>query len=68
MESAGAQTLASRVGRKPTVVTIRPADLIGAFPGLVRAAESPVIDTSAAALFLLAETVHDRGLESRADR
>jgi asparagine synthase (glutamine-hydrolysing) len=60
-ESAGAKTLARHVRKEPTVVTIRPTDLVGAFPGMVRAAESPVIDTSAAALFLLAEAARDRG-------
>ncbi|OHB69485.1 MAG: hypothetical protein A2V70_10210 [Planctomycetes bacterium RBG_13_63_9] len=60
-ESAEAATVARHVGNEPTVVDCRPEDIIGAFPRLVRAAESPVIDTSAAALFMLAEAVHARG-------
>lgn len=61
-ESAGADVVAKHVGTSsPTVVHCTPSDILGAFPRLVRAAESPVIDTSAAALFRLAEAVHTAG-------
>lgn len=58
-ESAGAEIVARHVGTSaPSVVHCAPPDILGTFPRLVRAAECPVIDTSAAALFLLAEAVH----------
>lgn len=57
-ESSGAEILGRHLGRAPRMVNCRPADVIGTFPSLVRAAEAPVIDASAAALFRLAEAVH----------
>ncbi|NUQ61198.1 MAG: asparagine synthase (glutamine-hydrolyzing) [Pirellulales bacterium] len=58
-ESAGAEIVAQHVGTSaPTVVNCTPSEILGTFPRLVQAAESPVIDTSAAALFRLAEAAH----------
>ena len=35
--------------------------MLNTYPALIRAAEGPVIDTSCAALLMLAREVHDRG-------
>ncbi len=60
-ESKAADCVADHVGNKPTVVECQEQDLVQAFPALVQAAESPVIDASAAALFLLAQALGRQG-------
>jgi asparagine synthase (glutamine-hydrolysing) len=60
-ETGGAALVAGHFGVRPAIVGCGPGDLIGAYPRLVRAAEGPVIDTSAAAVFLLARGVHEAG-------
>jgi len=60
-ESAGAEVLSQHLGHETRVVDLTGSDLVQTFPALVRAAESPVIDVSAAALFRLAEAAHDAG-------
>jgi asparagine synthase (glutamine-hydrolysing) len=52
---------AKHLGRAPTVLDCQPEDILGAFPDLVRATDSPAIETSAAALLRLAECVHQAG-------
>jgi len=60
-ESAGADVLSQHLGHETRVLDLTGADLIYTFPALVRSAESPVIDVSAAALFRLAEAARDAG-------
>ena len=59
-ESGGADTLGRHLGKESTRVSCAPDDILGTFRPLVIAAEAPVIDASAAALFLLAEAVGGR--------
>lgn len=54
-ESALATTVGKYTGSVQNVVELSGNDLLEAFPRVVRAAESPVIDVSATALLLLAE-------------
>ncbi|MHB8954402.1 MAG: asparagine synthase (glutamine-hydrolyzing) [Pirellulaceae bacterium] len=60
-ESAGADVLARHLGHRTNVLDLTGSDLVHAFPPLVEAAESPVVDVSAAALFRLAEAAHQGG-------
>jgi asparagine synthase (glutamine-hydrolysing) len=60
-EAAPALRLAQEVGSKPTVVGFGAAEVLRTYPGLIRAAEGPVIDTSCAALLMLAREVHRQG-------
>ncbi|QGJ68994.1 Asparagine synthase, glutamine-hydrolyzing [Planctomycetales bacterium 10988] len=52
---------AKTVGSKPTVVTCGSEAVSGAYPKLVEASESPVTDTSCAAMLCLAEEVRNQG-------
>ena len=56
-ESAGA------LGSKLTMVTMGRSDIINAYPELIRAAEGPVMDSSAACLMQLAKAVHQQGFK-----
>jgi asparagine synthase (glutamine-hydrolysing) len=60
-ETAHALTVARHVGGMPTVVSYGTGEMLRLYPRLIRAAEAPVIDTSAAASLLLAQRVHDAG-------
>jgi asparagine synthase (glutamine-hydrolysing) len=60
-ETSRTADVAGHVGNRPEVVELTGCDLVETFPALVQAAESPVIDVSAAALLRLAERVHERG-------
>lgn len=60
-ESAGATMLSQHLGHQTQLLKLTGTDLVRAFPPLVRACESPVVDVSAAALFRLAETAHKAG-------
>ncbi len=60
-ESAGAGVLSEHLGHQTSIVDLTGTDLVETFPPLVCAAESPVIDVSAAALFRLAEAAHAAG-------
>src|SRR5207249_1134525 len=60
-ETSEAAVVARHVGADPIVVTCGAAEVLGTYPRLIQAAESPVIDTSCAALLLLAQEVHARG-------
>jgi asparagine synthase (glutamine-hydrolysing) len=53
--------VARQVGVDPVVVTCSAADVLETYPELIRAAEGPVVDTSCAALLMLAREVHARG-------
>ena len=52
---------ARHIGTEPIVVNCGPAEVLRTYPELIRAAEGPVVDTSCAALLLLAREVHARG-------
>jgi len=61
-ELDAANLIARHVGTKPPIVQeFRAEDAVSTYPELIRAAESPVIDTSCAALLQLARRVHTNG-------
>jgi asparagine synthase (glutamine-hydrolysing) len=60
-ETAEAAVVARHVGAEPVVVNVGDAEVLGTYPRLIEAAEAPVVDTSCAALLLLAREVHARG-------
>ena len=60
-ETSRAQRAARASGSEPIVVSCGASDLAAAFPRLIQAAESPLLDTACAALLLLAERVHEEG-------
>lgn len=60
-ETADATLAAQRVGTVPVIVDCGPDEVLRTYPRLIWAAEGPVVDTSCAALLLLAREVHARG-------
>src|SRR5262245_41481624 len=60
-ERAQATEVAQHLGTSQAVVDFRRQDVLDTYPDLIRAAEAPVIDTSCAALMLLARAVHRDG-------
>lgn len=62
-ETDRALLAARTVGSHPTVVRCDSSRISKAYPGLVLASESPVMDTSCAALYCLAEEVHRQGFK-----
>lgn len=60
-ETDRALLAAKQIGLRPTVVTCDGNVIASFYPRLIVASEAPVIDTSSAALFCLAEQVHKRG-------
>jgi asparagine synthase (glutamine-hydrolysing) len=58
-ETDRAMLVARRIGAQPVVVGCGDAEVLDTYPRLIRAAEGPVIDTSSAALLLLAEKVNE---------
>lgn len=60
-ETTEAGIVARHVGTEPIVVNFGPNEILNTYPRLIRAAEGPVIDTSCAALLLLAQEVHSQG-------
>jgi len=61
-ELSAANLSAKHIGTKPPIVQdFRASDAIATYSELIQAAESPVIDTSCAALLMLAKRVHDCG-------
>jgi asparagine synthase (glutamine-hydrolysing) len=61
-ELSAASLVARHVGTKPPIVQeFRDSDALKTYPRLIEAAEAPVIDTSCAALLLLAQRVHSCG-------
>ncbi len=56
-----ARQVANHLGARPVVVKFGHAEALASYPQLIRAAEAPVIDTSCAALLLLAREVHRQG-------
>ncbi|HZY83681.1 MAG TPA: asparagine synthase C-terminal domain-containing protein, partial [Gemmataceae bacterium] len=62
-ETNEAGVVARHIGTEPIVVNCGPDEVLNTYPALVRAAEGPVVDTSCAALLLLAREVHARGFK-----
>jgi len=60
-EANEARQAADYLGARPAVVKFGAAEALATYPELIRAAECPVIDTSCAALLLLAREVHRQG-------
>jgi asparagine synthase (glutamine-hydrolysing) len=60
-ERSQAAESAAVLGSKLTTVTMNRADIVAAYPELIRAAEGPVMDSSAACLLRLARAVHEAG-------
>src|SRR5262249_54151282 len=56
-----ATQVANHIGARPVVVRFGDAEAVATYPELIRAAETPVVDTSCAALLLLAREVHRQG-------
>jgi asparagine synthase (glutamine-hydrolysing) len=63
-ETSEAGIVARHVGAEPVVVNCGAADVLANYPRLIHAAEGPVIDTSCAALLLLAQEVHAHGYKA----
>ncbi len=57
-ERSHAAESAQALGSKLTTVTMNRGDIVAAYPELIRAAEGPVMDSSAACLMRLARAVH----------
>jgi asparagine synthase (glutamine-hydrolysing) len=60
-ETSQAAVVARHVASYPAVIPCGAQEVLNTYPRLVKAAEGPVIDTSCAALLLLAERVHADG-------
>jgi asparagine synthase (glutamine-hydrolysing) len=60
-EENEASVVARHIGAKPVIVPFGAEETLNTYPELIRAAEGPVMDTSCAALLLLAREVHARG-------
>src|SRR5262249_11310975 len=62
-ETSEAGVVARHIGADPIVVDCGADEVLNTYPELIRAAEGPVVDTSGAALLLLAREVHKRGFK-----
>ena len=60
-ERSHATESAQALGSHLTTVTMNSADIVAAYPELIRAAEGPVMDSSCACLMRLASAVHGQG-------
>jgi asparagine synthase (glutamine-hydrolysing) len=60
-ETGPATRVARQIGVDPVVIRCGPQEVLETYPELVEAAEGPVVDTSCAALLLLARAVHAHG-------
>jgi asparagine synthase (glutamine-hydrolysing) len=60
-ETNEATVVARHIGTEPIVVDCGAEEVLNTYPELIRAAEGPVVDTSCAALLMLAREVHRRG-------
>ncbi len=60
-ERSHAAESAATLGSKLVTVTMNRSDIVAAYPELIRAAEGPVMDSSAACLMRLARAVHSNG-------
>ena len=62
-EVGQAMITANHIGAKPTIVECGAPEVLNNYPRLIWAAEGPVVDTSCAALLLLAQEVHRQGFK-----
>ncbi|MFM7149130.1 MAG: asparagine synthetase B family protein, partial [Gemmataceae bacterium] len=62
-ETNEAGIVAKHIGATPIVVPVGAEEVLNTYPELIDAAEAPVVDTSCAALLLLAREVHSRGFK-----
>ena len=62
-ERSHATESAHALGSHLTTVTMNSADIVAAYPELIRAAEGPVMDSSCACLMRLAAAVHAQGFK-----
>jgi asparagine synthase (glutamine-hydrolysing) len=60
-ERSNAAESAAALGSNLTTVTLNRADIVNAYPELIRAAEGPVMDSACACLMRLAAAVHSQG-------
>ncbi len=60
-ERSHATESAAALGSRLTTITMNRADIVAAYPELIRAAEGPVMDSSCACLMRLAGAVHAQG-------
>jgi asparagine synthase (glutamine-hydrolysing) len=60
-ETTQACWTARHLGTEPVVIACGAEEVLATYPELIRAAEGPLLDTSCAALLLLARTVHEHG-------
>ncbi len=60
-ERSHATESAEALGSRLTTVTLNRADIVNAYPDLIRAAEGPVMDSACACLMRLAGAVHQQG-------
>ncbi|MFM7084097.1 MAG: asparagine synthase (glutamine-hydrolyzing) [Hyphomicrobium sp.] len=60
-ESDKAMITARHLGTRPTIIEAGPDLISRMYPKLVSASDSPVVDTSCAALYALAKSVHNAG-------
>jgi asparagine synthase (glutamine-hydrolysing) len=60
-ERSHARESAEALGSAMTTVTMNRSDIVATYPELIRAAEGPVMDSSAACLLRLARAVHAKG-------
>jgi asparagine synthase (glutamine-hydrolysing) len=60
-ETDQAAVVSRHIGARPIVVSVGDEEINQTYPELIRAAESPVIDTSCTGLLLLARAVHQHG-------
>lgn len=60
-ETHEAGIVSRHLGCDPTIIRFGASEVLRTYPRLVSAAESPVIDTSCAALLLLSQEVHRQG-------
>src|SRR5262249_49811201 len=62
-ETSEATLVAHHIKTEPIVVSVGAEEVLNTYPELIRAAEAPVVDTSCAALLMLAREVHARGFK-----
>ena len=60
-ERSHAAESAAALGSRLTTITLNRADIVNAYPELIRAAEGPVMDSACACLMRLAGAVHQQG-------
>jgi asparagine synthase (glutamine-hydrolysing) len=63
-ETRQAALVAQHVGAESIIVSCGPSEIVNTYTELIQAAEGPVIDTSSAAVLLLAREVHERGFKA----